>query len=110
MIDDTIRLRLFQHTLTGVATKWYMEQPPTSHGTFSALATVFLTYFQLPIHHDFGMELVTYFRKILAVHISDHLHEWRRCRSLCKDKLDDRVLLYLFLKTLMVDISKDVTE
>ena len=50
IIYDTIRLILFQHTLTGVAAKWYMEQPPASHGTFCALATTFLTYFQLPIH------------------------------------------------------------
>ena len=43
IIDDTIRLRLFQRTLTGVAAEWYVEQPPVSHGTFSTLATAFLT-------------------------------------------------------------------
>ena len=45
IIDDTIRLRFFQCTLMGVATKWHVEQPLASHGTFSALATMFLTYF-----------------------------------------------------------------
>ena len=32
------------------------------------------------------------------------------CRILCKAKLDNRVLLDLFLKTLMVEISKDVAQ
>ena len=61
IIDDTIRLRLFQCTLMGVATKWYVERPLASHETFNALAITFLTYFQLPIHHDLGMELLTHF-------------------------------------------------
>ena len=85
----------------GVATKWYVEKPPTSHRTFSALATVFLTYFQLPIHHDSGMELLTHFRQYLSTHISEHLHEWRWRCILCKAQLENRVLLDLFLKTMM---------
>ena len=104
IIEDTILLRLFQCTLTAVATKWYVEEPSASHGTFSALTTMFLTYFQLPIHHDSKMELLTHFRQTPAVHITDHLHEWRRRRSLCKAKLDDRVLLDFFLKTLTTEI------
>ena len=43
IIDDIIWLRLFQRTLTGVAAKWYVKQPPASHGTFRALTTAFLT-------------------------------------------------------------------
>ena len=89
---------------------WYVEQPPASHGTFGALATAFLTYFQLPIHHDSGMELLTQFRQTLAVHILDHLHEWRQRHSLCKAKLKDQVLLDLFLKNITVEISKDVAQ
>ena len=45
IIEDTIRLRLFQRTLMGVAMKWYVEKPLASHRTFSSLSTVFLTYF-----------------------------------------------------------------
>ena len=56
------------------------------------------------------MELLTHFRQTPTIHISDHLHEWRQRRSLCKAKLDDRVLLDLFLKTLMVEISEDVVQ
>ena len=87
-----------------------MEQPYATHGTFSTLTTTFLTYFQLPIHHDSGMELLTHFRQTPTVRISDHLHEWWWCRSLCKAKIDDRVLLDLFLKALTSDILKDVVQ
>ena len=62
IVDNTIRLRLFQRTLTEIAAKWYVEKPSATNGTFSALATAFVTYFQLPIHHDFGMEFLTHFR------------------------------------------------
>ena len=110
IVDDTIRLRLFQCTLTGVVAKWYVEQPSATHGTFSAIATTFLTYFKLPIHHDSGMELLNHFRQTPVVHISNHLHEWQRHRSLCKAKLDNRVLLDLFLKNLTVEISNDVAH
>ena len=75
IIDDNIQLRLFQRTIIIVASKWYVEKPFATHGTFSALATTFLTYFQLPIHHDSGMELLTQFRQKPIVHILDHLHE-----------------------------------
>ncbi len=43
--DDSIRLRLFQHTLTGSAAKWYIELPRASFDNFSTLATTFLTHF-----------------------------------------------------------------
>ena len=56
------------------------------------------------------MELLTHFRQTPTVHILDHLHEWRWCRSLGKAKLDSQVLLYLFLKTLTIEISKDVVQ
>ena len=56
------------------------------------------------------MELLTHFRQTPAIHISDHLHEWRRRLSLCKEKLNDRVLLYLFLKTLTTEISMYVAQ
>ena len=56
------------------------------------------------------MELLTQFRQTAVVHISDHLHEWRRSHILCKAKLDNQVLLDLFLKTLTTDISKDVAQ
>ena len=42
--DDTIHLRLFQHT-TGKASKWYVDQASSSHTTFVTLAQDFLSYF-----------------------------------------------------------------
>ena len=47
--DDSVRLRLFQCTLIGPATKRYIELPRASFDNFTALATIFLTHFQLPI-------------------------------------------------------------
>lgn len=52
--DDSMRLHLFQRTLTGPAVKWYVELPRTSFDNFSALATTFLTHFQLPIRYNTG--------------------------------------------------------
>ena len=48
LMDDSIRLRLLQRTLTGTAAKWYIELPRHSFVDFSALTIVFLTHFQLP--------------------------------------------------------------
>jgi hypothetical protein len=49
IMDDSIRLRLFQCTLTGPSTKWYVDEKSGSHVTFESLAKAFLTFFQLPI-------------------------------------------------------------
>jgi hypothetical protein len=54
-MDDSFRLRLFQHTLTGPSAKWYVDEKSGSHVTFESLAKTFLTLFQLPVHHDNGI-------------------------------------------------------
>ena len=59
IIDDSIRLRLLQRTLIGLATKWYIELPRGSFYNFSQLTTSFLTHFQLPVRYDNGIELLT---------------------------------------------------
>jgi hypothetical protein len=43
--DYSIRLILFQCTLIGVATKWYIELPKGAYGTFNQLVLVFLNHF-----------------------------------------------------------------
>ena len=43
-------------------------------------------------------------------HITDHIHESRRRRSLCKTQLDDKIFLDWFLKTLLPPIAKDVAS
>ena len=55
-MDDSIRLQLFQRTLTGIAAKWYIELPQHSFVDFGSLETVFLTHFQLPICYEMGTE------------------------------------------------------
>ena len=58
-VDDSIRLCLFQRTLTGAAAKWYIE---LSHGIFqdfNSFAMEFLTYFQLPVRYETGTHLLT---------------------------------------------------
>lgn len=52
--DDSIRLCLFQRTLTGPAAKWYIELPRASYDNFNTLETTFLTHFQLPIRYKTG--------------------------------------------------------
>ena len=53
--DDSIRLRLFQRTLTGPAAKWYIELPKEAFVLFDDLAMNFLNHFQLPVHYYVGI-------------------------------------------------------
>jgi hypothetical protein len=62
LMDDSIRLHLFQRMLTGSATKWYIELPRASFHDFNSLAMSFLTHFQLPIQYETGTELLTSLR------------------------------------------------
>ena len=110
IVDDSIRLRLLQRTFTGSAAKWYIEQPHGTHATFTSLASTFLQFFQLPVRYDAGVEILLSCRQNTATHITDHIHEWRRRRSLCKIKLDDRIFLDWFLKSLLPIIAKDVAS
>jgi hypothetical protein len=59
IMDDSIHLRLFQRTLTGPSAKWYVDEKSGSHVTFESLAKAFLAFFQLPVHHDTGLELLS---------------------------------------------------
>jgi hypothetical protein len=55
IMDDSICLRLFQRNLTGSSSKWYVDEKSGSHMTFESLAKAFLSFFQLPVHHDIGL-------------------------------------------------------
>jgi hypothetical protein len=77
LMDDSIRLRLFQRTLTGAAAKWYIELPRGFFSDFNTLAMAFLTHYQLLIHYDTRTEILTSFKQSSGTHISDHIHEWR---------------------------------
>ena len=45
IVDDFVRLRLFQCTLTGVVAKWYLNLPHATYPDFSSLDSMFLQYF-----------------------------------------------------------------
>jgi hypothetical protein len=76
IMNESVRLILFQRMLTGPSAKWYVEEKSGSHVTFESLAKEFLTFFQLPIRHDNSLELLSYFKQTSATHIVDHIHEW----------------------------------
>jgi hypothetical protein len=70
---DSIRLRLFQHTLIGVTSQWYIELPRGTYGYFHQLVPAFLNHFQLPIRYDVGLEILSNLRQGTDTHISDHI-------------------------------------
>jgi len=63
IMGDSIRLRLFQRTLTGPSAKWYVDEKVGSHSTFESLAKAFLSFFQLLVRHDTYMEILYEFKQ-----------------------------------------------
>ena len=76
---------------------------------FDDLAMNFLNHFQLPVCYDVGMELLSRFRQDKAMHISDHIQEWRRRKRLIKAFIPPEFLPEWFLKSLLPYIVKDVS-
>jgi len=109
LIDDSIRLRLFQCTLTGNATKWYIELPGGTFTSFADLANIFLNHFQLLVHYKSKTRLLANFHQDTATHISNHIQEWRRRKRLIKAEIPPKFCLKWFLKSLQLEISKDVS-
>jgi hypothetical protein len=70
---DSIRLRLFQHTLIGIASQWYIELPRGSYGSFQQLVLAFLNHFQLPVRYNASLELLSTLHQGTDTHISDHI-------------------------------------
>jgi hypothetical protein len=108
IMDESIHLRLFQCTLTGPSAKWYVEKKLGSHVTFESLAKTFLTFFQLPVCHDNGLEILSELKQTSTTHIADHIHEWHRPRSLCKAETTKEQCLDWFLRSLVSLLAKDV--
>jgi hypothetical protein len=105
---DSVQLRLFQCTLIGSATKWYIELDRSRYSSFGELVMAFLNHFQLPVRYDAGTELLANFEQTTADHISDHIREWRCRKSLIKVPVPPAFLLEWFLKSLVPQLSKDV--
>ena len=91
--DDSVRLRLFQRTLTSTAAKWYIELPFAAFNSFWDLANVFLSHFQLLVQYDAGTDLLSTFRLDKSNHILDHIQEWRRRNRLIKATISLEFLL-----------------
>jgi hypothetical protein len=106
--DDSIQLRLFQRTLFESAKKWYIELNRSRYSSFGKLAMDFLKHFQLPVRYDVGTELLDKFEQTNVDHISYHIREWRRWKSLIKVLVPPSFLLEWFLKSLVPQLSKYV--
>ena len=89
--------------------KWYIELPRGAFALFNDLALTFLNHFQLLVHYDIGMELLSTFLQDRATHISDHIQKWRRWKRLIKAFIPPEFLLKWFLKLLLPYIAKDVS-
>jgi hypothetical protein len=77
LMDDSLRLRIFQRTLTGGVVKWYIELKGAYYGTFTKEEMVFLTHFQLHVRYETGKKLLTSLQKNTSTHILEHVHEWK---------------------------------
>lgn len=108
-VDDSIRLCLFQQTLTGAAAKWYIELPRSTYHDFNSLAVAFLTHFQLLVRYETGTYLFTSLKQDTTTHISNHIREWRRRRPLIKFKIVDQLLTEWFTKSFIAPISHDIS-
>jgi hypothetical protein len=108
LMDDSVRLRLFQQTLTGSTTKWYIELPCASFHDFNSLTMSFLMHFQLPIRYETGTKFLTSLHQTNSMHISDHIHEWRRRRRMIKVIISDILLAEWFTESLLPLITCDV--
>jgi hypothetical protein len=76
LMDDSLRLSIFQRYLTKSVAKWYVELQGTSFKSFNDLAMVFLTHYQLPVWYMIVMDLLKSLHQDTATHIFDHIHEW----------------------------------
>jgi hypothetical protein len=76
---------------------------------FNQMVLVFLNHFQLSVHYDVDIELMSAFRQDKSTHISDHIQEWHRWKRLIKAYIPPEFLLEWFLKSLQPYISKDVS-
>jgi hypothetical protein len=56
--ENSICLRLFQRTLTGVAVKWHIDLPWGTYKNFNQKVLVFLNHFQLSVHYDVVIDLM----------------------------------------------------
>jgi hypothetical protein len=108
IMEDSIHLQLFQRTLTSTTTKWYVDKNSGAHSIFESLAKSFLSFFQLPIHHDTRSKILSGCKQNITTHISNHIHEWHRRHNLCKLDTTPQQRIDWFLQSLVPTLSEDV--
>jgi hypothetical protein len=108
--DNSVQLCLFQCTLIGGVTKWYIKLDHLRYSYFNDLEIVLLNHFQLPVRNDDEIELLANFEQTKADHISDHIQEWQRQKRLIKVQVPPAFLLEWFLKSLVLVVSKYVAN
>lgn len=81
LMEDSIRLRIFQRTLMGAAAKWYIELPTASFVDFGNLRNAFLHHFQFPIRYNSGTKLLNSFQQGDATHIMNGREEGGRSKQ-----------------------------
>jgi hypothetical protein len=68
----------------------------------------FLSHFQLPVRYDANTELLANFALTKKYHIYGHIRESRCRKSLIKVPIPPTFLLDWFLKSLVLQLSKDI--
>jgi hypothetical protein len=104
---ESVQFQLFQRTLVGSVTKWYIQLDCSRYSSFGKLVMAFLNHFQLPVRYNAGTKLLTNFSQTKVDHISYHIREWRCQKSLIKVPVPPAFLLEWFLKSLVPQLSKD---
>jgi hypothetical protein len=59
--DNSVQLRIFQHTLIGGATKWYINLAILKYSYFNDLVMVFLNHFHFLVRYYVGTEFMANF-------------------------------------------------
>jgi hypothetical protein len=108
LMDDSIRLCIFQHVLMASAAKWYIELQRGYFKYFNSLAMAFLTYFQLPIRYRNGTKILTSLHQTNSIHVSDHIHEWRQRQRLIKATIPKQLFVEWFTKSMLPLNDRDV--
>jgi hypothetical protein len=89
--------------------KWYIELPGGTCINFNHMILVFLNHFQLSVHYDADIELMLALRQDKAPHISDHIQEFHRRKTLIKAYIPPEFLLEWLLMSLLPYILKDIS-
>ena len=69
---------------------------------------VFLIHFQLLVHYEAEMHLLTSLKQDKATHISEHIHEWRRHLHMIKFDIPNHLLTHWFTTSIVNKITQDI--